>query len=33
VQLLKTFDALLGAQRAGGFRSYAELVSRDLLPP
>jgi hypothetical protein len=33
VQLLQTFGAFLGAQRAGGFRSYGDLVTRDLLPP
>ncbi|MBI2615084.1 MAG: hypothetical protein HYW52_05320 [Gemmatimonadetes bacterium] len=33
VQLLQTFDAFLAVQRAGGFRSYGELVTRDLLPP
>jgi hypothetical protein len=33
VQLLQPFEAFLGAQRAGGFRSYGDLVTRDLLPP
>jgi hypothetical protein len=33
VQLLQTFGSFVGAQRAGGFRSYGELVTRDLLPP
>ncbi len=33
VQLLQTFGAFLSVQRAGGFRSYGELVIRDLLVP
>jgi len=31
VQLLQTVDAFLEVQRGGGFRSYGELVTRDLL--
>jgi hypothetical protein len=33
VQLLQTFSAFLAVQRAGGFRSYGDLVTRDLLAP
>ncbi len=33
VQLLQGFNAFLAAQRAGGFRSYGDLVTRDLLVP
>lgn len=32
VQLLQRFDAFFAVQRAGGFQSYGELVTRDLLP-
>jgi len=31
VQLLQTFGAFLAVQRAGGFRTYGDLVTRDLL--
>lgn len=33
VQLLQTFTAFIAVQRAGGFRSYGDLVTRDLLAP
>ena len=33
VQLLQTFNAFLAVQRSGGFRSYGDLVTRDVLVP
>ena len=33
VQLLETMDAFVAAQRAGGYRSYGELVTTNLLQP